>query len=790
MAFLQTSRWLGLGGRHAGEEFPEERPSKRLRTSQGHASILQPISRLVRDPFDQISSLAESLGYGIRESSNLPPAEAERGLQRLRLQGAKTHEEWRLAACELDRLEGNEEWKQVDESSEYSAQTVRTRLARLQHARQHGDLQDMRFQIRTSLTRDVGGMGNVGLYKHSHVGTKALIENYIETVVDVLDTVVDASGHGPSAGLDARTTLEQMKCARQAFGRSALLLSGGGTLGMNHIGVVKALFEANLLPRIISGASAGSIVCAVLCSRIDEEIPEVLQQFCHGALDVFEDEKHPDGILGKGTRLLTQGAIYDVDNLVRVMKGLLGEVTFLEAYNRTQRILSICVSSAELYELPRLLNYITAPHVMIWSAVAASCSVPLVFSPAKLMTKDPRTGAPKPWDDSPGKWIDGSVDNDLPMTKLAAMLNVNHFIVSQVNPHVVPFLVKEEDEIDVQPSSSALAPGPSWLSTLANLAKGEALHRMHVLAELGIFPNAMTKLRSVLGQRYAGDITIMPKTSYTQFPHILCNPTPEFMARAMFNGERATWPKLSRIRNHLAVELALDSAVRKLIARLAFSPSQVDLRMNAFARPTTTRSERGRSRRHKSSRSAIQRQRAPPAIKLPLDAPLPASPTVSQKVPGPAEYISSTDDTSQRSTSPTPLSDNGNDDDDPSEGSFDSPPDPRPANAFASARGVASVPATPSIASRTNFLGHSPSCTRAPTPSPRSPVPSSPEARYKRLFHTVRPMPTIRSQTATPDLDERKPAQAFDKHDVRLDTARPRRSLSTGIQGLKPPDRR
>ena len=56
------------------------------------------------------------------------------------------------------------------------------------------------------------------------------------------------------------------------------------------------------------------------------------------------------------------------------------------------------------------------------------------------MAKDPKTGQPQPWNASPQRWIDGSVDNDLPMTKLSELFNVNHFIVSQVNPHIYPFV--------------------------------------------------------------------------------------------------------------------------------------------------------------------------------------------------------------------------------------------------------------------------------------------------------------------------------------------------------------
>src|SRR5712664_3297012 len=79
---------------------------------------------------------------------------------------------------------------------------------------------------------------------------------------------------------------------------------------------------------------------------------------------------------------------------------------------------------------------------------AASCSTPIIFPAASLLAKDPKTGKEVPWNPVPnGGWIDGSVDSDLPMARLAEMFNVNHFIVSQVNPHVVPFLVKDEEAI-------------------------------------------------------------------------------------------------------------------------------------------------------------------------------------------------------------------------------------------------------------------------------------------------------------------------------------------------------
>ena len=424
------------------------------------------------------------------------------------------------------------------------------------------------------------------MYKRSYTGTKDLIERYINSALDTLTALLDVSAKTKCDGHESKYILEQLLSTRQAFGRSALLLSGGATFGMNHIGVIKALLEAKLIPRIISGASAGSIVCAVYCTRTDDEIPQILEDFCTGDLAVFEEEGNEDNLLRKVANFLKHGAMYDIKHLIRVMRNLLGDLTFQEAYNRTRKILNICVSSASLYELPQLLNYITAPNVLIWSAVAASCSVPFVFSAASIMAKDTKTGSTIPWNATPQQWIDGSVANDLPMTRLAEMFNVNHFIVSQVNPHVIPFLVKEEDAIaeEVQQHGDRITPGPSWLRNVSSLARDEALHRMTTLAEMGVMPNTFKKVASVISQKYSGDITILPQVSYADFPRMLANPTPEYMRQATLRGERATWPKLSRIRNHCAIELALDDAVQKLRARIVFEQPTLH---NHLSHPST-----------------------------------------------------------------------------------------------------------------------------------------------------------------------------------------------------------
>ncbi|MCJ1276336.1 hypothetical protein MMC21_004141 [Puttea exsequens] len=593
MALLQSPLSLqGLTLKHNNDGArPVPAGSQKGQTTQKSLKPKSSLANLIhftRNPFESAGEVVDNWydGSTKEERNKRQQVEDRKQLLYLKMRTAINHADWQAAAIELDEIERNNEWKTVFESPDYDASLVEARLKQLNEARISCDVGRMLFLIRTSLSRDIGGMGNLKMYKHAHVGTKDLIERYISSALETLDALLDVSAKAKCESMESKYILEQVLSSRQAFGRSALLLSGGATFGMNHIGVLKALWEAKLLPRIISGASAGSIVCAVLCTRTDEEVPLLLDTFCDGDLAVFEEEGNEDGVLRKVARFLKHGALYDIQHLIRVMKDLLGDMTFQEAYNRTRKILNICVSSASLYELPRLLNYITAPNVLIWSAVAASCSVPCIYTAAPLLAKDPKTGDAVPWNPSPQRWIDGSVDNDIPMTRLAEMFNVNHFIVSQVNPHVVPFLIKEEDSLseEVKRSTSTVAAGPTWFNSLSHLAKSEALHRMHTLADMGIFPNILTKTVSVLSQKYSGDITIFPEINYADFPRMLSNPSPGFMHQCMLSGQRATWPKMSIIKNHCAIELALDDAVQKLRARVAFSPSEIELRTSQHTR--------------------------------------------------------------------------------------------------------------------------------------------------------------------------------------------------------------
>ncbi len=176
-----------------------------------------------------------------------------------------------------------------------------------------------------------------------------------------------------------------LKRARAAYGRTALCLSGGAMMGNYHFGAVKALLETDLLPHIISGTSAGSVIGAMICTRTEEELlkdlkPEVLKE----KMSIFASSWGH-----RLARFYRNGTMFDQDDwLKRVRWFTCGDMTFEEAYKKTGRVFCVTLSATSKKAPPVLINYITAPNVVIASAVVASASVPGFVNAMRLQVKD------------------------------------------------------------------------------------------------------------------------------------------------------------------------------------------------------------------------------------------------------------------------------------------------------------------------------------------------------------------------------------------------------------------
>jgi predicted acylesterase/phospholipase RssA len=114
-----------------------------------------------------------------------------------------------------------------------------------------------------------------------------------------------------------------------------------------------------------------------------------------------------------------------------------GELTFLEAHKKTGRILNISVVSYEGGGQAKVLNYITAPNVLISSAIVASSALPFIIPPVRLLYKV--NGTVKPYDAGGKFWRDGSYMTDIPEKTLHQLFHVRFTIVSQANPHIQCF---------------------------------------------------------------------------------------------------------------------------------------------------------------------------------------------------------------------------------------------------------------------------------------------------------------------------------------------------------------
>jgi predicted acylesterase/phospholipase RssA len=96
-------------------------------------------------------------------------------------------------------------------------------------------------------------------------------------------------------------------------------------------------------------------------------------------------------------------------------------MTFKEAYMRTGRILNISVTPADRHSPTKLLNYLTSPDTVIWSALIASAAVPGILNPVVLMQKT-RDGRIAPWNWG-SKFKDGSLRVDIPLQALNLYFN-------------------------------------------------------------------------------------------------------------------------------------------------------------------------------------------------------------------------------------------------------------------------------------------------------------------------------------------------------------------------------
>ncbi len=458
------------------------------------------------------------------------------------LANALSYAEWREVAIEHDRCSGMDAWKNDEFSPDYNWQLIKSKLDELRRLRRDSEVLKLAFALHEGLHGNLANIASPTLYQHAKFGTKKLMTDYIEEVALTLNylCVTDFPEFPPGDKIRFFSRLGK------SFGRSALLLSGGATLGMYHSGVVKAIFDEALLPRVISGSSAGSIIAGVVGTHADHELakifdPKYLSLQAWRALGIRGTLKHR--------------SVMDGQQLADCIRDNVGDFSFEEAFEYTGRIVNITVSPADPHEQSRMLNYLTSPNVLVRRASLASCAVPGLFPPVELEAKDFYGNSVAYM---PGRrWVDGSIEADLPMLRLSRMHNANHYIVSQTNPYVVPFLSDKKKKTGLIAFARDLV--------TSNSRNTIRLAREHMGPN--VVSNLLGKVHSVASQKYQGDVTIFPTQPPSRLLKMISNPTPQDIDTFIIAGQRATWPKLERIRNSSLISRTLDTCLLQLKAR-------------------------------------------------------------------------------------------------------------------------------------------------------------------------------------------------------------------------------
>lgn len=445
-----------------------------------------------------------------------------------KMRNANNYSDWKEAALEHDALSGFEAWKGKEASKSYDYINIRSRIEALKEFRRQEDDIGLLFALNEGIHGNQGGMGKSILYNLAKFGTKHLIEEYVDEIVDALEHI---STIPESSEISKDDKLDFFERASLCFGHSALMLSGAGSLGHFHRGVVKALFEHNLLPNVISGSSAGSISAAILGTYSDEELPAVL--LGDNVLDPMQNEidNRPKSLIRKQS---------GSDSLKKMLEAIVPDMTFQEAYEKTGRMISITIAPFEEHQSSRLMNAITSPNVFIRTAVMASCAVPNVYPPVMLMAKNVYGEAQPHLPDR--LWVDGAVTDDLPAKRLARLYGVNHYIVSQANPLALAMMKGEQYVPMTKGAKNVLR-----LSTHEILKSGEKFSRRY-LRKIPDVGKTMSMFYSVLAQDYKGDVNIAPNFNFVDPQKLLGQLTSAEIQELVIEGERSTWPQLEQIK--------------------------------------------------------------------------------------------------------------------------------------------------------------------------------------------------------------------------------------------------
>ena len=172
-----------------------------------------------------------------------------------------------------------------------------------------------------------------------------------------------------------------------------LVLSGGGTRGFAHLGVIQALNEAGIFPDVISGTSAGALIGVLYA---DGHTPAEIMKIMNSSsrLDFMRPALPREGLL-------------QINGIIKILKASLRSKNFNELK------IPLFVSATDLNNGKAV--YFSEGE--LFDPVIASASIPVLFQPVKI---------------GDISYVDGGVLDNLPIRPIENKCRI--LIGSFVNP--------------------------------------------------------------------------------------------------------------------------------------------------------------------------------------------------------------------------------------------------------------------------------------------------------------------------------------------------------------------
>lgn len=120
------------------------------------------------------------------------------------------------------------------------------------------------------------------------------------------------------------------------------------------------------------------------------------------------------------------------------------------------------------------------------------------------------------------------------MNRLAELFNINHFIVSQVNPHIIPFISTSHPTSYIH----------QLLYKALLIGQSEFDLRLSQLIEMGVSPTFLHRIRMVIRQTYVGDITIVPQWQWRDYFGLMEDPDGDVLKEFVKRGNNVALDRI------------------------------------------------------------------------------------------------------------------------------------------------------------------------------------------------------------------------------------------------------